>query len=40
MGWRAIGDTTAAIIVFVALDRVFREQLQARRMAIKKRFYE
>ena len=39
-GWKALGDTAAAIVVFLVLDRVFREQAAARRMAIKRRFYE
>jgi rod shape-determining protein MreD len=39
-GWKALADTVAAIFVFAALDRVFREQTAARRMAIKRRFYE
>jgi hypothetical protein len=39
-GWKALGDTVAAIIVFIILDRVFYEQATARRMAIKRRFYE
>ena len=40
IGWKALGDTTASIVLFVALDRLFSEQATARRMAIKKRFYE
>jgi rod shape-determining protein MreD len=40
VGWRTLGDTAAAIAVFIVLDRVFSEQAAARRMAIKKRFYE
>jgi rod shape-determining protein MreD len=40
VGWRALGDTLAAAVVFVALDRVFAEQRATRRMAIKRRFYE
>jgi len=39
-GWKALGDCAASIAVFVALDRFFSEQAAARRMAIKKRFYE
>jgi rod shape-determining protein MreD len=39
-GWKALADTLAAIIVFIILDRVFYEQATARRMAIKRRFYE
>jgi rod shape-determining protein MreD len=39
-GWKALGDTLAAIIIFIILDRVFYEQATARRMAIKRRFYE
>jgi rod shape-determining protein MreD len=40
VGWRILGDTCAAIVFFIVLDRVFSEQAAARRMAIKKRFYE
>jgi hypothetical protein len=40
VGFRALGDTLAAVGVFMALDRVFAEQRAARRMAIKRRFYE
>lgn len=40
MGWRALADSVASIVVFLLLDKVFSEQVQARRMAIKKRFYD
>ena len=40
IGWKVLGDTAASIVLFVALDRLFSEQATARRMAIKKRFYE
>lgn len=40
IGWRALGDAATSIGVFVVLDRLFSEQAAARRMAIKKRFYE
>lgn len=40
MGWKALADTIVAFIAFLILDRVFAEQAQARRMAIKRRFYE
>jgi rod shape-determining protein MreD len=40
VGWKALADTIVALPVFLALDRVFAEQTAARRMAIKKRFYE
>jgi len=40
VGWRTLGDTVAAIVLFIVLDRIFSEQAAARRMAIKKRFYE
>lgn len=40
IGWRMLADTGAAIVGFVILDRVFSEQTAARRMAIRKRFYE
>ena len=40
VGWRAMGDALTAAGVFMVLDRVFAEQRAARRMAIKRRFYE
>jgi rod shape-determining protein MreD len=40
LGWKVVGDTAVSIAVFVILDRVFSEHATARRMAIKKRFYE
>jgi rod shape-determining protein MreD len=40
MGWKVLGDTVTSVILFLVLDRVFSEQATARRMAIKKRFYE
>jgi hypothetical protein len=40
IGWKTLGDTLAAVPIFMILDRVFAEQSAARRMAIKKRFYE
>ena len=40
IGWKVLGDTVVSIILFVVLDRVFFEQATARRMAIRKRFYE
>lgn len=40
IGWKVLGDTVASIVLFVTLDRVFSEQATARRMAIRKRFYE
>jgi rod shape-determining protein MreD len=40
IGWKALADTSTAILLFVVLDRVFSEQAAARRMAIKRRFYE
>jgi rod shape-determining protein MreD len=39
-GSKALADTLAALIIFIILDRVFYEQATARRMAIKRRFYE
>ncbi|HMG34770.1 MAG TPA: rod shape-determining protein MreD [Blastocatellia bacterium] len=39
-GWKVVADTVAAVPIFIVLDRVFSEQTAARRMAIKKRFYE
>jgi rod shape-determining protein MreD len=40
LGWKVVADTILAVPVFIVLDRVFVEQTAARRMAIKKRFYE
>jgi rod shape-determining protein MreD len=40
LGWKALADTAMAIPLFILLDRVFSEQAAARRMAIKRRFYE
>ncbi|HKV38753.1 MAG TPA: rod shape-determining protein MreD [Blastocatellia bacterium] len=40
VGWKSLADTTAALIGFTALDKLFSEHAAARRMAIKKRFYE
>lgn len=40
IGWRTLGDTTTAVILYLLLDRLFSEQAAARRMAIKRRFYE
>ena len=40
IGWKALGDTVTSIFLFIVLNRVFHEQEQTRRMAIKKRFYE
>ena len=40
VGWHTLGDACAAMVLFIVLDRIFSEQAAARRMAIKKRFYE
>lgn len=40
LGWKVLADTVTAIPLFIVLDRVFSEQAAARRMAIKRRFYE
>ena len=40
VGLKALGDTLVALGVFIVLDRVFAEQRAARRMAIRRRFYE
>jgi hypothetical protein len=40
IGWRALADTLTAIVIIIMLDRIFAEQTAARRMAIKRRFYE
>lgn len=40
LGWKTLGDTLTSIPLFMILDRVFSEQAQATRMAVKRRFYE
>lgn len=40
VGWKALSDTAAALVIFIVLDRVFAEQAQARKMAIRRRFYD
>ena len=40
VAWKMLGDTATATVMFIVLDRAFSEQAAARRMAIKKRFYE
>ena len=40
IGWKVLGDSVTSIPLFIVLDRVFSEQATARRMAIRKRFYE
>src|ERR1041384_4133409 len=40
IGWKVLGDSATSIPLFIVLDRVFSEQAAARRMAIRKRFYE
>ena len=40
VGWKVLADTATSIFLFVALDRVFSEQAETRRMAIRRRFYE
>lgn len=40
IGWKTLADTLASIVLFLVLDRLFSEQATARRMAIRKRFYE
>ena len=40
IGWKTLADTVTSVLLFVMLDRLFAEQTAARRMAIKKRFYE
>jgi rod shape-determining protein MreD len=40
LGFKALADALAAAFVFIVLDRVFHEQATAKRMAIKRRFYE
>jgi rod shape-determining protein MreD len=40
VGWRTLADSLTAIVLFLVMDRLFSEQATARRMAIKRRFYE
>lgn len=40
IGWKVLADSVTSIALFIVLDRVFSEQAAARRMAIRKRFYE
>jgi len=40
VGYKALADTLTALVLFIILDRVFYEETTARRMAIKRRFYE
>jgi hypothetical protein len=40
IAWKVLADCLASIVLFVILDRIFSEQAAARRMAIRKRFYE
>jgi rod shape-determining protein MreD len=40
VGWLTLANTIASIVVFFIIDRVFAEQTAARRMSIKRRFYE
>ena len=40
LGWRTLGNTLTSVPLFIILDRVFSEQAQATRMAVKRRFYE
>ena len=40
LGLKTLGDTLASIPVFMLLTRLFPDQSQAKRMAIKRRFYE
>jgi rod shape-determining protein MreD len=40
IGWRTVGNTLTSVPLFIILDRVFSEQTQATRMAVKRRFYE
>lgn len=37
-GWKAMGDTAAALLLFLLLDRVFPEQGTSGRFTIKRRF--
>jgi rod shape-determining protein MreD len=40
LGFKTLGDTLASIPIFMVLNRLFPDQAQAKRMAIRRRFYE
>jgi rod shape-determining protein MreD len=40
LGFKTLGDTLASIPLFMLLNRIFPDQAQAKRMAVKRRFYE
>ena len=40
VGWRVLGNILTSVPLFIILDRIFSEQAQATRMAVKRRFYE
>ncbi|MBI3652718.1 MAG: rod shape-determining protein MreD [Acidobacteria bacterium] len=40
LGLKTLGDTLASIPIFWVLNRLFPDQSQAKRMAIRRRFYE
>lgn len=40
LGFKTLGDTLASIPLFMVLNKIFPDQAQAKRMAVKRRFYE
>ena len=40
IGWKALADTAAAVVMFLILDRVVPDLGGSKRMAVKRRFYE
>jgi rod shape-determining protein MreD len=40
LGFKTLGDTLASIPLFLFLNKLFPDQSQAKRMALKRRFYE
>lgn len=40
LGLKTLGDTLASIPLFMVLNKIFPDQSQAKRMALKRRFYE
>jgi rod shape-determining protein MreD len=40
LGFKTLGDTLASIPLYMFLNRLFPDQTQTKRMAIKRRFYE
>ncbi len=39
VGFKVIGDTLAAVLLFIVLNRIFPDQKESGRMTVKKRYY-